>query len=243
MKHAYLLLSLALLALSHWTGLHAEQLLLQREDKRPAECRTIDPCDFTSPAITLARPDTADTSASSEPADVWFKCRLDTSGRVLELGLVWCSSDDSTFVIAARNKMNETQFSVTWPGKYASSEWLYHVVYFRRERKDIAGFGESTSFPAAKSPSQEAPVMRYQQQPVYPFLLQKEGLRGTVWIKTLVTEKGNVDQAAVSRSCGVLLLDNAALLAAYNNKFLPARINKKPVPVWVTYKVEFKFVN
>lgn len=213
-----------------------------KEKKRPGACTSIDPCQFTSPAITLLRPDPDDTCLNAEPAEVWFDCRVDSNGKAENLKLIWCSSRDTSYVVTARTVVQAMEFSTEWPGKYARGKRLRHVVYFRTEQKDVCELGE-TPDSLDYTLIDEFPVMTFEQKPAYPYLALKNRLTGTAWVKCLVNIYGEVDEAWIHRSSYVPLLDNAALLAAYNNKFLPARINKKPVPIWVTYKVEFKSSN
>jgi len=83
------------------------------------------------------------------------------------------------------------------------------------------------------------PEMIYQHQPDYPRLAKQAGITGTVWVKALVNEEGNVLKAIVAKSSGTVSLDEAAVEAAKKNKFKPGIQNGRPVKVWVTYPVEF----
>ena len=65
-------------------------------------------------------------------------------------------------------------------------------------------------------------------------------MTGLVWVKALVDKEGNVRQAMVLKSSGTQAFDDAAVAAAYKNKFKPGIQNGRPVAVWVSYKVEFK---
>ena len=85
-----------------------------------------------------------------------------------------------------------------------------------------------------------APQMIYEEMPVYPRLARKAGMEASVWIKALVDKDGNVVRAVVFKSSGSPAgFDEAAVAAAYRCKFKPAVQNGFPIPVWVTYKVEF----
>ncbi|MEW5795679.1 MAG: TonB family protein [Candidatus Zixiibacteriota bacterium] len=81
--------------------------------------------------------------------------------------------------------------------------------------------------------------MIYEEMPEYPRLAKDAGLEGRVWIKALVGKDGSVKDAAVYKSSGTPLLDDAALKSAPKNKFKPAIQNGRPVAMWVTYKVDF----
>jgi protein TonB len=84
------------------------------------------------------------------------------------------------------------------------------------------------------------PEMIYQETPEYPRLAKQAGLEGTVWVKALVDKEGNVRDAQVAKSCGTQSLDEAAVKAAFKNKFKPGIQNGRPVACWVTYKVDFR---
>ncbi|MFQ5454447.1 MAG: energy transducer TonB [Candidatus Zixiibacteriota bacterium] len=83
------------------------------------------------------------------------------------------------------------------------------------------------------------PEMIYQETPVYPEEAKKQGIEGTVWIKTLIDNKGNVVKTKVGKSCGNDMLDNSAVLAAEKFKFKPGIQNGIPVACWMTFKTEF----
>ncbi len=83
------------------------------------------------------------------------------------------------------------------------------------------------------------PEMIFEQLPEYPRLARQAGLEGILWVEVLIDEEGNVIDAIVGKSSGVISLDNAAVKAAYKNKFQPGIQNGRPIKVWVTYKVDF----
>ncbi len=83
------------------------------------------------------------------------------------------------------------------------------------------------------------PEMIYEHKPTYPRLAEQTGMEGTVWVKALVDEDGNVMRAMVGKSSGTESLDESAVEAAYKCKFKPGIQNNRPIKVWVTYKVEF----
>ncbi|TET95798.1 MAG: energy transducer TonB [Candidatus Zixiibacteriota bacterium] len=83
------------------------------------------------------------------------------------------------------------------------------------------------------------PEMIHEENPDYPRLAKQAGITGTVWIKALVDEQGDVLKAIVAKSSGTVSLDESAIDAAYKNKFKPGIQNGRPVKVWVTYPVEY----
>lgn len=83
------------------------------------------------------------------------------------------------------------------------------------------------------------PEMIHEHNPDYPRLARQAGITGTVWVKALIDEQGNVIKAIVAKSSGTISLDESAVDAAVKNKFKPGIQNGRPVKVWVTYPVEF----
>jgi TonB family protein len=75
--------------------------------------------------------------------------------------------------------------------------------------------------------------------PAYPESARKERLEGTVWLRVLVDEKGDVVEAVVIKSLRKDF-DQAALGNAWKIKYAPAVSQGKVVPVWLVYSVTFK---
>lgn len=88
-------------------------------------------------------------------------------------------------------------------------------------------------------PVEKEPVMIYEEIPEYPRLARKIGLEGRIWVKALVDLDGTVMQAMVAKPSEMPMLEEAAVKAAYKNRFTPAIQNGRPVRVWVTYSVHF----
>ncbi len=89
-------------------------------------------------------------------------------------------------------------------------------------------------------PLEIEPEPIYRQEPEYPRLAKQAGITGVVWVNALVDEEGKVIKAIVAKSSGTVSLDEAAVKAAYKNRYKPGIQNGRPVKVWVTYPVEFK---
>ena len=87
------------------------------------------------------------------------------------------------------------------------------------------------------------PEMIHEVKPKYPRLAEQAGITGRVFVKALVAESGSVLKAMVAKSSGTESLDEAAVEAAYKNKFKPGIQNGRPTKVWVTYKVDFVLDN
>ena len=84
----------------------------------------------------------------------------------------------------------------------------------------------------------EKPEIVEQGIPKYPELAKKAGIEGTVVVKVLVGYEGNVESTELVKS--VEVLDEAALEAARQFKFSPAKLDGKPVKVWMALPFKFK---
>jgi TonB family protein len=88
---------------------------------------------------------------------------------------------------------------------------------------------------------QQMPTESYHHSPDYPEKAKSWGESAVVWVQALVDKDGKVENAVILQSSGRNLgFDEAALEAAYKNEYRPAIQGGEPVPVWVSYKVEFK---
>lgn len=74
--------------------------------------------------------------------------------------------------------------------------------------------------------------------PVYPDLARRAGIEGTVVVRVLIDEKGNVAKAVIHKS--IPMLDEAALAAAKQFKFIPGRQRDKNVKVWMAIPFVFR---
>jgi len=98
---------------------------------------------------------------------------------------------------------------------------------------------------AAPSPEEfiavdEMPEFVTSVQPEYPKALADAHINGSVWIRALVAIDGTVAEARVVNPNQHEEFNTAAIAAAYKSEFKPARKDGKPVPVWVTYQVQFR---
>ena len=73
----------------------------------------------------------------------------------------------------------------------------------------------------------------------YPEIARKAGVEGTVFVKVLVDERGNVVKTDVIKSLGNNGCDEAAVKAIKSVKWKPAMQRDKPVKVWVSIPVRF----
>jgi protein TonB len=102
-----------------------------------------------------------------------------------------------------------------------------------------------------KSPTQtDIPIVPYwvvevKPEPIdipkvaYPELARQAGIEGQTVVKALVSTDGSIEDVEILKSSGNTSLDQAALAAARNAKFKPAKQRDQLVRVWVS--IPFKF--
>lgn len=76
-------------------------------------------------------------------------------------------------------------------------------------------------------------------KPAYPDLARQAGIEGQVVVKALVDVDGSIADAELLKSSGNVSLDQAAITAARQAKFSPAKQRDQLVRVWVS--IPFKF--
>lgn len=80
----------------------------------------------------------------------------------------------------------------------------------------------------------------YQAVPNYPDLARRAGIEGQAVVKALVDIDGSIMQVQILKSSGNQMLDEAALGAARQWKFTPAKQRDKFVRVWVSIPINFR---
>ncbi len=83
------------------------------------------------------------------------------------------------------------------------------------------------------------PAVIQQEPPQYPELARRAGLEGTVFIKVWVDKNGAPRRILIQKS-DAEIFNQAAFDAAEQLRFSPAKINFKPVAVWVAMPFKFK---
>lgn len=76
-------------------------------------------------------------------------------------------------------------------------------------------------------------------KPVYPNASRRLGERGIVLLRVLVTAAGEPAKVDLKKTSGYARLDESAVEAVRNWKFVPARLGDKPVEAWVVVPIEF----
>lgn len=84
----------------------------------------------------------------------------------------------------------------------------------------------------------EKPKLIQKVQPVYPKLAKKINQEGTVVVKVLLNTKGEVEATELLKSH--TLFDSAALTAAKQFRFTPAKQRDRLVRVWVSIPFHFR---
>ena len=88
---------------------------------------------------------------------------------------------------------------------------------------------------------EEYPVQVYEENPAYTEMAERAGMEGVVWVRALIDNQGKVRDAIIQKASGTNAgFEEAALEAAYKNRYKPAIQNGRPIPVWVSYKVVFE---
>lgn len=76
-------------------------------------------------------------------------------------------------------------------------------------------------------------------KPAYPSTSRRLGERGTVLLRVLVTVAGEPAKVEVKTTSGFPRLDDSALEAVRQWKFVPARLGDHPVEAWVVVPIKF----
>jgi TonB family protein len=84
------------------------------------------------------------------------------------------------------------------------------------------------------------PVLMKIAVPLYPEAAMKKKVGGTVWLNVLVDQRGSVKSARVLKS-DAEELNQAAMDAARKYAFTPGIYRNKPIPVWVSIPIEFRY--
>ncbi len=87
------------------------------------------------------------------------------------------------------------------------------------------------------------PVCTYRPTPSYPDLARQAGVEGVVTLWIYVQADGTVADVQLYNSSGVSSLDDAAMSAARNTRWSPARNNGQPVGVWTSLSYNFELSN
>ncbi len=88
-------------------------------------------------------------------------------------------------------------------------------------------------------PVEDFPVCTYKPMPDYPEMAKQAEIEGTVTVWLYIKADGTVADVQLYNSSGVGSLDQAAMSAAWNTRWTPARNNGIPVGVWTSITYNF----
>jgi TonB family protein len=168
-------------------------------------------------------------------AEVWLRFKLDKLGKPTATEVLWCSVADSTYETAALEAMVSKVFDRERKVWGKTGKWLRHTVYFRTQPSSTTDFDNPAS-----ADSLVVPEMLDPRQPVYPLSAKKANKQGSITVHALVDGSGTVIEAYCDSTCKINSLNNAALMAAFQNKFKPGSIDGKFSAGWVKFRFDFK---
>lgn len=83
------------------------------------------------------------------------------------------------------------------------------------------------------------PDYAYNPQPDYPVLLREQGVGGVVWLRVWVDSEGHPGEIKLAKGSGYRLLDDAALRAVRQWRFVPAKKGEQKLASWVEFPIRF----
>ncbi len=100
--------------------------------------------------------------------------------------------------------------------------------------------GSEGAGPPRFMPAEVFPICTFMPSPTYPEMAKMAGIEGTVTLWVYVNTNGNVEQVQLYMSSEVSSLDEAAMAAAWNTRWTPARNNNISTAVWTTLQYRFQ---
>ncbi len=94
--------------------------------------------------------------------------------------------------------------------------------------------------PPVFQPVEVFPACIFMPPPEYPEMARMAGVEGTVTLWVYVDANGVVQGTLIMQGSGVNSLDDAALAAAFNTRWSPARNNGETTGVWTTLRYDFR---
>ena len=75
--------------------------------------------------------------------------------------------------------------------------------------------------------------------PDYPMALREQSIGGVVWLQVLVDSNGLPTEIKLTKTSGYRLLDDSALRAVKQWRFIPGKIGNHRVSSWVKFPIRF----
>ncbi len=195
----------------------------------------------TSPAQSAIHPvRNEENNLGLVTGEVWFRVNLKL-GQLKDARPLFSFPTDSEFTRIARDSL--MYMNLAGPNGAGDKDgWYFHRVLVLAEDESLIGPDTAVPAPLDSVVRNESgvvhPEMIYYGTPEYPKAAR--GRTGLVWIRARVAADGTVLNARVLKTAGSKELDESAVKAAYKNHFKPALKHGEPVPMWVTWKTEFK---
>ncbi len=127
----------------------------------------------------------------------------------------------------------------------AALQPVQNIAQQQAETTEVASLNEAPPSPAPVkdkllyiAPSFGADYL-HNPAPQYPNMARRKGEQGRVLLKVLVTLNGDAGNVSLVKSSGSTYLDEAAINAVKNWKFIPARSNNEAVSGYVTVPISF----
>ncbi|MCD4706516.1 MAG: energy transducer TonB [Candidatus Sabulitectum sp.] len=125
-----------------------------------------------------------------------------------------------------------------------SQDTTLQVAMTIDQSDELADMGQSEEMGPPRFMAVEViPVCTYRPAPAYPELASLAGVEGMVTVWIYVKPDGTVADVQLYNSSGVGSLDEAAMAAAWNTRWSPARNNGVPVGVWTSVGYNFELSN
>lgn len=83
------------------------------------------------------------------------------------------------------------------------------------------------------------PDYAYNPPPDYPLAMREQGIAGVVWLRVWVDGEGRPGEVRLARGSGYRLLDDAAMRAVRDWRFVPARSGDQAIASWVEFPIRF----
>jgi TonB family protein len=100
--------------------------------------------------------------------------------------------------------------------------------------------GSGQGGPGNDGTGEPRPAYARNPAPVYPREAKNKSYEGEVLLRVEVLSNGRVGQIEVKKSSGYGVLDQSALTAVKEWKFIPAMKGDVPIPIWVTIPITYR---
>jgi TonB family protein len=166
----------------------------------------------------------------SKGADMLSSKEATTSGENLSMSLPSFGSGEFDGGTFSYSSSTDGKGSGTRPGNGGFS-------------KGGSGKGEGIGgkfSPSRRGGNRSRPSYAENPKPLYPQEARERGYEGEVILKVEVLISGRVGQIEIKKSSGYEVLDRSALTTVRKWRFIPAKKDETPIPLWVNIPVKFQ---